>query len=1269
MPIRLSRRTFLTASGASVAAAALAALTELGPRQRRTPASPTATEFPRASVTPGVDETVQGYLAIAPSTLRAGQTENIALTLMRGTRPASSTVTVTLLRDDRVVAQTALWTAGHGVVPLAVPAQAGAYTLRVSGKGFHDETDIQVEDSALVFVETDKPIYKPGQTAHIRVLALDPHLKPQAGEALVEVLDATGIKIFRQTLTLDDFGMASLDLPLSTEPNLGVWKAIATVGERSNQLDLRVERYVLPKFEVTLELAQAWVLVGDALRGTVSAEYSFGKPVNGEVEIVATRYVGVWEEYARVTLPLPPNGAATFELPAVEYVAGAPEGGGLGSVRLDATVREQATGYSGQTSQLVTVADSPVALRLVPDTSVFKPGLPFGLLVVAETPDHQPVDANVRLQLTWPNDDYSAPAVESRTVTVSGGLGTLVVTPPASAVSLYIEASAPNASVATLELTAGFSPSGSFIHVAQASVGQLKVGDSARFNVYTTRETPHVYYEVLARGMVVFSDVSELSASAGELALPLTPLMAPSARLLVYQILPDGEVAADYLPFSVSGDYPQTVSVSLGQASARPGDELDVQVQTQGTARVGLAAVDRSVFILAENRLNLQQVFAELERLALLPQAELHDGGLGPVDEPWNVPSAPTGSGASELFQAAGVLLLTNREVPEAPSRGNDLFFAEAAAQPLATTAAGAAAPAADDAATHAANPNALAEPARVRQFFPETWLWNDLTTDADGRATQRVTAPDSITTWMFRAVALSREHGLGIGEAQLQVIQPFFVQVDLPYAATRGEELPASVALYNYLATDEEFTVELEGGDWFDALDAPSRTVRVAANEVGALAFSIRPTALGVGQLRVTARGRDAADALVKELIVEPEGVACEAVENLTLTPDTARDFALSAPPEAIDGSARAVLALTGNVLSQAIDGLDALLQMPFGCGEQNMLLFAPDVFVARYLKETGQLKPEVMAKAETLMLTGYQRELTYRRSDGSFSAFGESDPQGSLWLTAFVLKTFAQAQGLIYIDDTVLGAARQWIGSHQRGDGAFEPFGFIHHEDLLGGLSGTTALTAVVAIALLEAGDDGAANAVRYLESQLAATSDAYALAVSAYALALAGSVQAGAAHDALLGLARESADGLWWGNAPDPLATDSSAKRLDDVRASATVETTAYATLALLTQHDELNAGRAMRWLVTQRNSAGGFGSTQDTVVALQAMTSAAASSRSEIDATLTLSMADWSKQVHIGPDNADVMQFVELPAGASLNVDTRGTGQVTAQLVRR
>ena len=107
--------------------------------------------------------------------------------------------------------------------------------------------------------------------------------------------------------------MVTVDVPLSVEPNVGVWKLTALAGDQKTQLDVRVERYVLPKYEVSIATERDWVLADEPITGTVASEYSFGKPVVGEVEIVASRYVGQWEEYARFSGPI--DGETTFELP------------------------------------------------------------------------------------------------------------------------------------------------------------------------------------------------------------------------------------------------------------------------------------------------------------------------------------------------------------------------------------------------------------------------------------------------------------------------------------------------------------------------------------------------------------------------------------------------------------------------------------------------------------------------------------------------------------------------------------------------------------------------------------------------------------------------------------------------------------------------------------------------------------------------------------------------------------------------------------------
>lgn len=61
-----------------------------------------------------------------------------------------------------------------------------------------------------------------------------------------------------------------------------------------------------------------------------------------------------------------------------------------------------------------------------------------------------------------------------------------------------------------------------------------------------------------------------------------------------------------------------------------------------------------------------------------------------------------------------------------------------------------------------------------------------------------------------------------------------------------------------------------------------------------------------------------------------------------------------------------------SGDVMGPTLNNLDKLLRLPFGCGEQNMIHFAPNVFVLKYLQKTRQLSPEVENEATDYLLQG---------------------------------------------------------------------------------------------------------------------------------------------------------------------------------------------------------------------------------------------------------------------------------------------------------
>ena len=1212
-------------------------------------------------------QTATAYTAIIPAVLQAGSKQLVSVALFAGQTPTSGQVSMAIVKDGQEISRAKANINKIGDFQLDVPTvPEGEYTLKLESGTLKDEAKVKIANNFLIILETDKPIYKPGQTLHMRLMTLDSQLQPTAEGITVDVLDAKGIKIFRSVSETDEFGMTTIDLPLSEEPNLGTWKISAVTPKTKTEIDVKVEEYVLPKYEVKVDLPKEWFLVNEPIKGKVTATYSFGKPVVGNLTVKATKYVGTWQAFAEVHLDI--NGQTDFTIPAAQYVAGVPAEGGNGNVKLEFTVEEPATGYIEKSDCLLTVTQSALNLKIIPAGLIFKPGLPYSFIVFSETPDKQLVDTPVKIAVSYLDENFKEIKNKDYSTNTIKGKALIEIAPPEGCAALTISCSAKDAS-ATRSIEAAYSPTGNFIHLEQTSAGTSKVGDEMRFWVYSTKEAKTFYYEVISRGMVVFSSFTQ----GNEFILKTTPAMAPSSRLLVYQILPNSEIAADYLPFDVTASYPHSVTLELNVKEAVPGQEITVNLQTEGAAEVGLAAVDKSVFILAENRMNLQQVFDKLEALYMNPQAELHEVSI--YDEGITV------RGAKDVFTNAGVIVLSNQKIPEgkkyaSPVRNGGIFGlggvgGKGILPPMAANSAGLdSAPARSPTSTAG-----LAEVQRVRQFFPETWIWDTVKTGSSGKTSLKYTVPDTITTWMLRAVAISKTKGLGVAENSLLAFQPFFLTADLPYSAIRGEEFPLSVAIYNYLDQPQDVVVSLDKADWFTLLDTSEKTVHIAPNEIGSAKFQIKPTKLGTNGVKVTARSPQAADAVIKTLIVEAEGVAKEVVNNITLSNGQVHNISTALPDSIVEGSGRTYLAITSSYLTQTLNGLESLIQMPFGCGEQNMINFAPDVYITRYLKESGQLKPEIMAKAEKLMITGYQREMTYRRTNGSFSAFGQSDKEGSLWLTAFVLKCFSEAKDLIYIDETVLNDAKTWILSHQNKDGSFDSVGFVHHQELLGGLQGQTALTAYVTIALLQAGETtGSAASVRYLETQLNKTDDPYTVALMTYALELAGSGQKNLAYSKLMKLAIEDENGLHWG-ADTILPVETGAQpnlRMMPVMPkpqTSTIETTAYAALALIKHNDNLNAGRAAKWLVSKRNAFGGFGSTQDTVMALQALIQYSSGARADVDLNVNVKYSGKTQTLKINSQNFDILQIVELPENTDVIITVNGKGEAIGQIVQR
>jgi CD109 antigen len=148
--------------------------------------------------------------------------------------------------------------------------------------------------------------------------------------------------------------------------------------------------------------------------------------------------------------------------------------------------------------------------------------------------------------------------------------------------------------------------------------------------------------------------------------------------------------------------------------------------------------------------------------------------------------------------------------------------------------------------------------------------------------------------------------------------------------------------------------------------------------------------------------------------------------------------------------------------------------------------------------------------------------------------------------------------------------------------------------------------------------------------------------------------------------MGLAQEDENGLHWGEIVEILPRGRGPMRPNR---SVAIEATGYATLALIEHGDVFNASRAAKWLVSQRNAYGGYGSTQDTVVALQALTEYSTDARADVDLTISIEAAGEKNDLKITQDNFDVLQVVEVPVNEEVMISVEGRGEAIAQVVKR
>ncbi|XP_056099216.1 alpha-2-macroglobulin-like protein 1 [Rhinichthys klamathensis goyatoka] len=1285
----------------------------------------------QCSLTSGATDPI--YLVSVTSQAVSGSTETLCAQIHEPKEPLSLVVT---LRSDSgnvtILQQGSITKDFYKCVPFKVPLVTveSVASVNVAIRGgttsLSKTTQILINPPQnLIFIQSDRPIYKPGQTIKFRIVSLDSNFLPHKQVfKTVELQDPNSNRIGQWLNQSTRIGILDLFHSISPEATQGYY-TISAWDEKNHQTshNFEIKEYVLPKYEVIINFPTVITVLDKEVTLKVCAKYTYGKPVQGSVNAevcgnswfyyyrTSNKRVDICKSYSMMT---DKTGCGSWVVNVEEF--------GLqysGNFLVNSKVVESGTGItvSGTTTTAMFTNDY-VNVNFEDTSDTYRPGMLFKGKVVVTNQQSSPMKNEPVIVYA----DNGEKVVNVTLTTDSTGTASFSFNTSEWSekhVSLRVQHKGEERTdywgyrygpSGYLYIRPFYSKSKSFLMLMKAS-GKLSCNSDATVvasyiiqgNVLKPgQNTLDFFYIVLSKGSMALNGRLSVSVKTGKenkgelrFSLKKTAALAPFAQVLVYTVLPSGEAVADSMNFPIEECLPNKVSLKFSSPTALPGEKTSLNLKASPDSLCSVRAIDQSVLLLRpEAELNAATVFGMLP-VQLLSGYPYNTEEMEPYPcrhpmerefaEParrrrsiMHYPYYSLKNDVYTIFREVGIRIATNSDV-KAPVVCTEIFNEMKVMRErkfeLAPSGAG-------------FGTNMKNHAGRIRKFFPETWIWDLIPVGRSGSVDVAKTVPDTITKWAAGAFCTSPS-GFGLApNINLTAFKPFFVSLSLPYSVIREETFTLKASVFNYLPKCIMVKVTLADSQQFTARPCKGCTYTqcVCSEESKTFQWIVTPSALGKVNITVRAEAvqtrelcgnevvtfpdKGRIDTVMQSVLVEAEGTKQSVTQNellcLTDRPQET-SVSLTLPNVFVKDSAKSFVTVLGDLMGRALKNIGNLLAMPTGCGEQNMLLFAPNIYILQYLESSGQLTPEIKGRAITFLESGYQRELTYQHYDGSYSAFGMNDPSGNTWLTAFVMKTFGGATQYVFIDQNNIDRAKDWLGQQQMDNGCFASVGRLYHIEMMGGVSDEVTLSAYITAALLELGvqtsDPMVVRSLACLKEASLNITNTYVTALLSYTFTLAGDVQM--RQNLLSNLdqqARREGVGRYWTMANNP-----------QTMGSVEVEMSAYVLLALLSGPSlpgfglNYSAG-IVHWLSKQQNAYGGFSSTQDTVVALQALAKySAATYNPEGSITVTVTSPLGQKnQFTVNRNNRLLYQEKQLPqTNGTFKLRAEGKGCVFVQ----
>lgn len=1050
------------------------------------------------------------------------------------------------------------------------------------------------------YIYTDRPVYRPQQHVYFKGIlrsTTESGYKLLPGRnADVTVTDQEGGQIYEKSLPLSSRGTFNGELDIPEDAPLGSYTINVSVGDEQASGSFSVEEYKKPEFQATVTTPQKYVSVGDHAKFDISARYFFGAPVaRGDVkyEIYRTRYFPWWEDESDNSDDAYGTGASSSENDERGYYGGyedqmVTEGEGKldaqGRLQVDFAVPQpdaketwdytyrleahvtdpsrrtmDARGeFNGVRGNTVTSAE--------PEKYVYYQGDAANILVKVRDREGRPVQTHVKLSFferrwekvirkteygdEYPDYDLKEKELSSGAVdTNAQGEATFAYTVQQPG-SIHIKTTVnENGREVTNEAGSiwaadksnqwsdySFENEGTIKLVPDKK--SYKVGETAHVLALLPKEGAHL---LVTTELMTVTSVREVDAPgrAAMIDLPIEAKFAPNIYLNVTYVKNGEMYTQDQAIVVPARDKMLSLEIIPNKKEYKPRETASYTVLARNAdgspasgAEVSLGVVDESIYSIAPETVD------DIRR-------DFYGQRYSEVTTTFSINYNFTGYAGTKSIKLA-----QNKRPYQLADFKNE---------------------------------NNLVNPL-VRKIFKDTAFWQPAAvTGADGKATVQFSLPDNLTTWRATARAITADTKVGTATSKVLERKDVILRIATPRFMTEGDQITLSGIVHNYLKSDKttQISIDVSG---VQLLDPAQQTVTIPSQ--GDYRVNWRVNAQRPGDLRILGKALTdtESDALETSIPIVPRGLKQTSGESVAVSDEEAdQTFTYNLPGNAEPYARNLRIEVAPSIAASLFGALDYLTSFPYGCTEQTMSSFLPNVIVAQTLKNVQTATVKDSGNLDKKVKKGLRRLYAYQHDDGGWGWW--KDDQTDPFMTAYVVDGLTMAKAANYeVDESRLSRGRDKLKA------------LIDANKTDEGKEIDAESRAYMIYALTES---GAADA-RYLNDLFnnRGNLQPYGRALLALALNYRKDARASAVASEIERSAQADARGAHWSSQHKTMWGGSEA---DDVEATAL----SLKALSRISPQSDVNQ-RAARWLVATRRHGYYWSSTKETAFAIYGLT---------------------------------------------------------------